>query len=237
MTGRELQRMIKHAYQLPESERERRFLREHEKRTLPLAAVIRMESAYMGLRTIPAGMILCLLFMAAAKTEDSNLIWSIGALIPVCALLPMVLLSRSERYGMEELEAVCRFNLRFTRMVRMGIVGIFSAVLLIGLRLILRGSLLAAGADYLLMVVLPYLASAFGAMLIARKWHSRENLLGILAVSLFNSVLPFVMHSMRENGQLPDGILLALTGLIFMAVIRECVLYVKESEISVWNFC
>lgn len=237
MTDKEIKRMLKTAYASPETEKEKSFVRKNEKRSLQLSCIIKVEFRYMGLKSLLAGVILTALLLAAAKTEDTDMVWTFASFIPMCALIPMVLLSRSERYGMDELEAASRFSLCFIRIVRMLILGLFSMVLLLAAGVVLRVTGTASVMEQMALVVFPYLISAYGAMLVTRKWHGKENIFGVLAVCAFSGLLPYVIRPVILSGQLPNGVFLPVIVLLLGVMVRECTLYVKESENLSWNLC
>ena len=235
MTDKEIMKMLKNAYALPETEKEKHFVRKYEKRSLQISDIIRTEFRYMGLKSILAGIILVALLWMVAGAEDPDMVWVIVSFVPACALVPMVLLSRSERYGMEELEAASRFSLRFIRIVRMFILGVFSMVLLAAVGIILRAAASVPVMKQLMLVVFPYLASTYGAMLVTRKWHGKENSFGVLAVCAFSGLLPYMLRQLKLPGQAPGLMIPLLIALLLGAMLRECRLYVKESENLSWN--
>ena len=235
MTDKEIKMKLKNAYVVSETEKEKQFVRKYEERSLQLSSIIKMELRYMGLKSILTGIVPVALLLMAAGTEDTDMVWVIASFVPACVLTPMVLLSRSERFGMEELEAASRFSLRFIRIVRMFILGIFSLVLLFSVGIILRITATASVMDHMMLVVFPYLVSAYGAMLVTRKWHGKENIFGVLAVCVFGGLLPYAERAIRLSGQSANNIILLLIAMILGAMFRECKLYVKESENLSWN--
>lgn len=235
MTDKELKHMLKNAYDLPSTDSGKRFVRKHEKRSLRIIEILITELRYMGIRSIPAGLLLFALLFVIARTDNIDVVWTISSFVPVCALIPMTFLSRSERFGMEELEAATRFSLRFVRIVRMFIMGIFSMILLLGIGIVLHITSGVSGMEHIIFVVFPYLTSAYGAMVVTRKWHGKENIFGVLAVCMFGGLLPSVIKTIKLSAQLPDGIFLLMIFLLLGAMFRECVLYVKESENLSWN--
>jgi hypothetical protein len=235
MTDKEIKTMLKNAYVAPETEKGKKFVRKYGQRSLQLSSIIKMEFRYMGLKSILTGAVLVALLLMAAGTENTDMVWVIASFAPACVLTPMVLLSRSERFGMEELEAASRFSLRFIRIVRMFILGIFSLLLLLSVGIVLRITAAASVMEHMMLVVFPYLVSAYGAMLVTRKWHGKENIFGVLAVCIFGGLLPYAERSIRLSGRPTNAVILLLTAMILGAMFRECRLYVKESENLSWN--
>lgn len=237
MTDKEIKKLLKAAYASPETEKEKVFIKRYEKRSLSLMSIIKIEFHFMGIRSAFAGLVLCTLLFLLARNQDTDMVWTVSSLIPVGVFIPMILLSRSERVGMAELEAVSRFSLRYIRTVRMFMMGIFSMLLLLIVSIILRSAYVGNTVDCLAFAAVPYLISTYGAMIVTRKWHSKDNIFGVLAVCLLGGLLPFAEKTARLSGQLSDKTIMFLAGVLLAAVIRECSLYVKESEDLSWNLC
>lgn len=237
MNNREIKVMLKNAYAISESLDGKRFVRKYERRSLQIVDIIKLEFKYMGVQSIMSGMIFIFFVWAIAKTERMDLIWGVSSMIPICAMVPMIFLSKSERHGMIELEAAARFSLRFVRYVRMFIIGILTMGLFIALGCVLKTMLFLTGVDYLIMVVIPYLISDLGAMIVTRKWHRGNNVIGIILVCGVSCFVPFAIRELRNASLLPDVVL--GIGIIVLGafVIRECLLYIKEGEDVLWNLC
>lgn len=237
MTDREVKESLKNAYALPTTEGEKRFIRRYEKRSLQIFDVIKLEYRYMGAKSILSVLALCMISMLVLKTKEKDTIWVISSLIPLFAVIPMIFLSKSEKYGMDELEASCRFSVRFIRLVRMCIVGVFSLGLLLSAGIIMKVLCLFTITEYIAYVTTPYLVSVFFAMLVTRHWHGKENIYGILAVCILSSLVPFVVRMIRQSGILSDASIGVLAGVLLIAIIRESLMYIKESENVSWNLC
>lgn len=74
-------------------------------------------------------------------------------------------------------------------------------------------------------------------MLVTRRWHRKENIYGIFAVCITSSLIPFVVKHFRQSGFLSDVAIVVITVTLLIAIIRECIKYVKESENISWNLC
>lgn len=237
MTDKTIKEMLKNAYAISETEKGKVFVRKFEQRSLNLSEIIKLEFRYMGVKSFLAGVVLTVLLLIAAQMGDIDMMWTFTAFIPMCALIPMLLISRSERFGMNELEAASRFSLRFIRVIRMCILGIFSMAILLTADIILRATAIATFSEQMIFLVFPYFISTYGAMLVTRKWHGKENVFGVLAVCASAGLLPFVIKPVMLPGEIPDGFFLLALTLLLVALTRECMLYVKESEDLSWNLC
>lgn len=237
MTDKELKEELKNAYSLQTSAREINFVRRYEKRSLRILEVLKLEFRYMGLQSVLAGVLLCLLCALVVKVENTDMMWTFSSLIPFGALIPLFFLSKSEKYGMDEMEASCRFSLSFIRLVRMCIIGVFTLGLLLGVGIIVKTLCDLTIIDYMACVITPYLTSDLGAMYVTRRWHKKENIYGIFAVCIVSSLVPFVVRLFRQSGLLSDATIVIISAVLLLAVIRESIKYVKESENLSWNLC
>lgn len=237
MTDRELKRMIKNAYDLPITENEKSFIRRYEKRSLQIFDVIKLELEYMRLTSILMGAVWGVFIYLAYRMKDTDTMWVCSSLIPFCAVIPIILLSKSERYKMDEIEASCRFSLRFIKLVRMCIIGVFALGLLLGAGIIMKVLYSFTIIDYTVCVITPYLVSDYGAMLVTRRWHGKGNIFGVLAVCIVSSLVPSTVKMFRQTGILPDAVIVAIAGILLVAIIRESLMYIKESENVSWNLC
>jgi len=235
MTEKEIKEMLKEAYALPSTESGKRFIRRYEKRSLQIFDVIKLEFRYMGAKSILLLLALCMLFMLLVKTNNTDTIWLLSSLLPFFAVIPVTLLSKSERYGMDELEASCRFSLTFIRLVRMCIIGVATLGIFLITGIAMRVLYAFSITDYIVCIITPYLVSDFGAILVTRRWHDKQNIYGILAVCIVSSLVPFVEKIIRQSGILPDAAIVAISGVLLIAVLRESILYIKESENVSWN--
>ena len=59
----------------------------------------------------------------------------------------------------------------------------------------------------------------------------------IIKTHQLNRFTDFAVKAVSLSGQLSDKVIIFLAAVLLAAVIRECRLYVKESEDLSWNFC
>ena len=237
MTDKEIQKLIKSAYFLPESKEEIEFIKRHEKRSLRIFEIVKHEFSFMGVQSIFSAIILCLVFYVLSKSESIDLVWGASAFLPVCSVIPILFLEKSNRYGMNELEAASRFSLRFIKLVRAFIVGIFSLILIGGVCLILSHSGSVRGIEFVMLIAFPYMLSNCLAMHVARKWHRKDNIIGLILVCLLCSVVPFGVRAIINMGQIATiscWIVFIATAVV---LVREFSMYIRESENLSWNLC
>lgn len=237
MTNRDLKEMLKTAYNLQETNSEKNFIKKHEKRSLNTLSIINIEFRYMGIKNILAGICLCVFLFLCAKKRDLSFMWAISSFIPFATLIPLIAMGRSERFKMNELEATSRFSLRYIRMVRIAILGIFSSITLLISSIIFKSIFSVSFTDIFLNIAIPYFLSIWGGLVITRKWHSNENILAIAGVSLLNSIFPIIVREVEKVFNISTYFVLILTVFVVIATVKECFIYVKESENLSWSLC
>lgn len=235
MTDKELKRMLKNAYILPESDNSQRFIKEHKKRSRQLLDVIKNEFHYMGIKSILAGLILCGLFEAIAVKGDENIMWIMSSMLPICSLIPMIQILRSGKCGMCELEAASRFSMKFIRLIRMFILGIFSSVVILGGSVFLRKIWICGMLDIVIYMLFPYFVSIWGSLFIARKWHGKESELGVPLMCIATGFLPTIIRELRNVHITPDYMYVILMIIIMVATVKECIKFINERSDLSWN--
>lgn len=231
MTDKKLKQLLKSAYSLPESDNSREFLKEHEKRTCRLLDVIKNEFRYMGFKSILAGIFLLGLFIAIKRNGDENMTWVISSIVPISSILPVMFILSSKKFGMCELEAASRFSLRFIRLIRMFIMGMFSSAVISCGGFFLRGIWLHGMLDILMYMFLPYFVSVWGCLLFARKWHRKESCIGVPMICIVTGFLPTIIREIRNVSLMPDYIFVILVVILMVMVVKECIEFVNEGRI------
>lgn len=237
MTNKELKKRLKNAYEIVPSEREKVFIRKYEKRRMQIFDVLKIEIKYMGLKSCFTGLVLCVLLFLAAKSGQTQFMWVMSSVIPALVLLPVTAIGRSERCGMEELEAASRFSLRFIRMIRMLILGCISLVLIVLVSCYLKVQLHISILEIFYFIGFPYLVNVWGCMLITRKWHAKENIYGCIGVTVMSCILPFIADTMKLKSIIPGYVACAALLVVFTVTVKEMIMYVKESEDLSWSSC
>ena len=100
MMEKDLKKQLKLSYALPESESQKSFIRTHERRSLQLGSILRIEFKFMGIRSVFAGIFLFIILYAGYRSHNPDFTWHLSCVIPAAALIPMTALGRSERYRM-----------------------------------------------------------------------------------------------------------------------------------------
>ncbi|MDO5155966.1 MAG: hypothetical protein Q4D51_08365 [Eubacteriales bacterium] len=235
MTDRKLKQLLKNAYCVSETDNGCRFIKMHERRSRQFCDIIKNELRYMGVKSIFAGIFLCALFLATAQKGDENMMWIASSIIPICSIVPMSLIFCSERYGMCELEASTRFSLRFIRIIRMLILGIFSGVVTICGSIFLNSLWKTGMIDIVMYLLFPYFVSVWGGLLVARKWHGKESVIGVPLVCLTTGFLPTIIREFRQVNFVSDSMYVFLVVALLGGIVNESIKYVNERSDLSWN--
>lgn len=235
MKDKDLIKSISLAYDVKPSKEGKKFIREHQQRRIRLFDVIRMELSHLNwLCVLGLLILLSTSFLVCERLPKSA--WAYGSLIPFFVLLSVISFGRSERYGMNEIESASRFSKTFIKMVRLFISGTFSAIALIICSLIMNYSLGINVSFILMLVIVPFLLNTYGSMVIIRRWHSKNNIYGCVALSVGCSLLPLLNNIKGLLASVPLWGALIIGMILVAATVKELIGYVRyESEEIAWN--
>lgn len=235
MTDKAMKDLLKNAYKISETDREKVFLKKYEKRSMHIFDVFRLEFKYMSVRSMVSGMMLVLFFALISFSKNPELIWYISGLLPVAGLILISGLGKSERYGMQELEAASRFSLRFIKAVRMFIMGCATLFIVIATSIVMQEKTDFNFITILGLIGTPYMLNAWGNLIVTRRWHEKENIYGCLLVALVTCMLPALMEKAISYELIQPFILIILLLVVSALTVRESLLYIKEREDLSWN--
>lgn len=235
MTDKAMKDLLKNAYKISETDREKVFLKKYEKRSMHIFDVFRLEFKYMSVRSMVSGMMLVLFFALISFSKNPELIWYISGLLPVAGLILISGLGKSERYGMQELEAASRFSLRFIKAVRMFIMGCATLFIVIATSIVMQEKTEFNFITILGLIGTPYMLNAWGNLIVTRRWHEKENIYGCLLVALVTCMLPALMEKAISYELIQPFILIILLLVVSALTVRESLLYIKEREDLSWN--
>jgi len=142
---------------------------------------------------------LLLLLAAALITKgNSESVLQIAALTPLLAFVTEIETRRSYAYGMAVLEMTTPFSLRSIRYARFMILGLFDLVALAGISLLIRKYISISVMLTLSCLLLPFLLTMVGALLLERTTFGRSHHYG-------SGVLALLIAAGTEDLLLPDN--------------------------------
>ena len=129
---------------------------------------------------------LMILLAAALITKgNSDRVLQIAALTPLLAFVTEIETRRSYAYGMAELEMTTPFSLRSIRYARFMILGLFDIAVLAGISLFIRKYVAMSVLLTLSCLLLPFLLTMTGALLLERTAFGRSHPYGSGVLALF----------------------------------------------------
>ena len=190
---------------------------------------------------------LMILLAAALITKGSpNGVLQIAALTPLLAFVTEIETRRSYAYGMAELEMTTPFSLRSIRYARFLILGLLDLSVLTGIALIalfIRNYITISAMLTLSCLLLPFLLTMAGALLLERTAFGRSHPYGSGVLALLTTVvtegflipdspvaIPFAMYRVGWVLELAAVFLLAAVIALFCTNVKR-----EEEMTAIWN--
>ena len=187
--------------------------------------------------------LLLLLGTALVTHGKQDSVLQIAALTPLLAFVTEIETRRSYAYGMAELEMTTPFSLRSIRYARFLILGLFDLAVLAGISLLIRKYVAMSVLLTLAHLLLPFLLTMIGALLLERTVFGRTHPYGSGVLALLITVvtegflipdspvaIPFVMYGFGWVLELAAVFLLAAVIALFCANIKQ-----DEEMTAIWN--
>lgn len=186
-----------------------------------------------------------MILLAAALITKGNpaSVLQIAALTPLLAFVTEIETRRSYAYGMAELEMTTVFSLRSIRYARFIILGLFDLAVLAGVSLLIRKYVAMSVLLTLACLLLPFLLTMTGALLLERTTYGRSHPLGsgvfalLIAVGTEGVLLPdspiaisFMVHGVGWVLELAAVFLLVTVIALFCTNVKR-----EEEMTAIWN--
>ena len=187
---------------------------------------------------------LMILLAAALITKGSpNGVLQIAALTPLLAFVTEIETRRSYAYGMAELEMTTPFSLRSIRYARFLILGLLDLSVLTGIALFIRNYITISAMLTLSCLLLPFLLTMAGALLLERTAFGRSHPYGSGVLALLiaagtegflipdsTAAIPFVVHGFGWVLELAAVFLLVTVIALFCTNVKR-----EEEMTAIWN--
>jgi hypothetical protein len=171
--------------------------------------------------------------------NNAKLMWPISAILPFLALLSVTELFRSLFYNIEELEMSCRYRLLDVVIAKATILGIGNITAFIAILFVVDGNCGYGLLRTSLYLILPYLMTCFGSILVLKHVRGRESLYycGLVAclVSVMEAVTSVSKQIVYNENFLGIWSVLCLTFLILIFV-QMSGFVMRMEEISGTNY-
>lgn len=186
-----------------------------------------------------------IILLAAALITKSNpdSVLQIAALTPLLAFVTEIETRRSNAYGMAELEMTTPFSLRSIRYARFMILGLFDLAVLAGVSLLIRKYVAMSVLLTLACLLMPFLLTMIGALLLERTVFGRNHPNGAGALALLIATgtegflhpdsplaIPFMVHGFGWVLELAAAVMLAAVIALFFTNVKR-----EEEMTTIWN--
>ncbi len=167
----------------------------------------------------------------------SDIISVVSAILPLFVLCTTSEFFKSCSYNMEEMELACKYNLAKITLMRLGILGAASFVMLVLFICFANNNNFGVFRNAMYLTV-PYLFSSYVSLLIVSKYHAKETTYVVAGVC--GSVSFFMFLSNTSYAMIYHAAFTYLWGLAFatLAVLLALTLikFTKLQEELQWNF-
>lgn len=234
---RQFKKQLSEAFDAPEPERKKEFLRTVPVQKMSTAEFIISQAGFIRKRIwiLSAAVIIPVIYGAANASSDA--VWIASAFIPFLALLLVSETSKSVTYGMYELEMASRFSLRSAVSARLIILGLLDLLILCIVTPLCayfeNDSVVQTG----LYFAVPYLLTAFSGLQIVRKFHGRDNIYGCLAAAVLISCADGLLRFNLRSAFSPENtVWWAAAALVLAVLLAGCVYRITGKEDKeIWN--
>ena len=146
-----------------------------------------------------ASLLILALAVIAADYAGTNSVWVVAAIMPFIALCMVTESTRSETYGMAELEMASRFSIRSIMLARFGTIGLMHMVLLCILIPIISHSAVLPFIQTGIYLLVPYLAASVLEFVIVRRFRGKEAMSVCMTISVMVSLLNTVVKGLLAH--------------------------------------
>lgn len=230
---------IKRSFEVspPDQTKKRQFLRSMPRKKIGFWKFLMIQAGFLRKWTLILSLLPLLPALIGHLEQNFNGLWAVCAWVPFLVLLAVSEVSRSNLYGMGELELSARFSLKSVVLARLVLFGLVDAVILGSLVLLCHGMPSRTLPQILLYVLVPYLLTAAVCLQLCRWISGKESLYACAgAAALISggiSVLQWRASPLFQHSQLPWWGL--MTVLLLAALAYELRQTIKQTEEYPWN--
>ncbi|WP_455717568.1 hypothetical protein [Anaerosporobacter sp.] len=230
---RKLQKQLKEYFEAPEPIRKREFMRKVGRQNMSMAHMMKTQLCYISKCAWIASFFLFMFALFLNYHIESTYIGSVNALVPFFVMVSITESMRSYHYGMDELELSSRFSLKSIILTRMIILGISNFMMILFIALLSGYNVYSQ----LVYMMVPYLITAIGGLMIVRKVSNRDGTYLCFSFSVLVAFLVIVV-SMKYNFIYNTsylGIWTVVCVCFMVLMIREIHRTIRKTEDLAWN--
>ena len=226
--------LLEEVFRAPEPRRKQEFLKKLPIRKISFGRFVWIQTAYIKKSTWLLSFGIFAAALVGGGILEKNMLWFLSAMMPFLAVSAIAENSRSEIYGMAELEMATRFSLRSVVLARMGILGLLHFAVLCA------AAILGGGGTFLQMgvyLLVPYLLTDVGGLWFARRFHGREAFYACLCLAPVVGILPMISEYLLQTWYYGEvfGWWVAVLALLCITAAVEWIKRIKGTEEMTWN--
>ena len=166
------------------------------KASIGIVAFMLSQITYIRKRVYLASLLILVLGVMAANYSRTDSVRNVAAMMPFIALCMVSESTRSEIYGMAELEMASRFSIKSIMLARMGTIGFVHMISLCILIPIVRHSALISFVHAGIYLLVPYLAASVLEFSAVRRFRGKEAVSACVAISVMISLLNSILKEL-----------------------------------------
>lgn len=224
---------IEQYFRAPTPKQKRSFLRANRQNQISIWRMVMLQMVYLSKRAWCIFFAILMITLFLIKWYLASALGMFFSMLPFWSMFILTETMRSMIYRMDELEMTARFSLKSVIIARMGILGAGSLIIIVLLALAL-GNGVWRNICYLLV---PYLITASGGLVIIRKFPTKE---GTYLCGAFASIVSLIAFTgvekykwIFEAGYLFIWIL--IIGALLYITVREGYRTIRMTEDMIWN--
>lgn len=230
---RKLQQQLKEYFEAPTPIRKRQFMRKVGRQKISIIYMIKTQFCYISKYVWIASFLLFMFALFLNHYVESNYIGIVYALIPFFVMVSITESMRSYQYGMNELEQSTRFSLKSIILTRMITLGLCNFVMILFIAMLSGYNVYSQ----LVYMIVPYLITAIGGLMIVRKFSHREGTylcFGFsLLVAFLVSAVSIKYSFIYEASYLSIWTVICVLFMVLM--IKEICRTIRKTEDLAWN--
>ena len=166
------------------------------KASIGIVAFMLSQITYIRKRVYLASLLILVLGVIAANDSRTDSIRAVAALMPFIALCMVSESTRSETYGMAELEMASRFSIKSIMLARLGTIGFMHMILFCILIPVVVHSAFISFIHAGIYLVVPYLAASVLEFAAVRRFRGKEAISVCMAISVMVSLINMILKEL-----------------------------------------
>ena len=193
-----LEYLKKEAVYSEKTQRQKAQMENPNKASIGIVAFILSQIVYIRKRVYLASLLILVLAVFAANYTRTDSVRNVAAMMPFIALCMVSESTRSETYGMAELEMASRFSIKSIMLARMGTIGFVHMISLCILIPVVRHGALISFVHAGIYLLVPYLAASVLEFAAVRRFRGKEAMSACVAISVMISLLNSILKELLQ---------------------------------------